>query len=952
MKKLIFTFLLITQVMIAIVTAQNPDKKLIDYTVFDSWKSLRGIQISEDAKWVTYEINPQAGDGNLIIYQTSTGKTDTIKRGYDAAFSTQGNYLVFKIKPKHQLIRQAKIDKKKDNDFPKDSLAIYDLNQSKIVNTSGNIKSFAAFYESNLLAVHHTFIKYIDPPLTKKQIKKKVKPTEIKSDGFYFEIYTKMVSPAIDPSAKKSKKTPAPAITKHTFRYVTEYKSSKKGEAITFIQQKTVNKIDSSFVHYFDKESGKDKIVFSTNGICKSVSIDEKGNQIAFLMSTDTGKVKVYDLWYWNKNNSTASNVVDRTNSSMPKNNCVSEFSNLRFSKNGKRLFFGTNKVPEKEVKDTIPDDEKYRLDLWSHTDIQLQPEQLKILDQTKRKNHLAVYQIEKNKMVQLGDSTFESVQTTLHGDGEFAFGVSTFKNERIKSWDFPFPIDYFVINVETGEKKSVLENHKFNCSISTGGNYVVYYKRKENQWYVINHKTGTTKSLTEKIEDVFYEDDNGNPADEDAIGIMGYSESDQEIFIYGKYDIYKINLSDPSKFSSLTNGKGKENKTVYRYENLDDEKDFIPDDFYLLHTFNEVTKKAGYASVSKDKGMRSLIETDHKYGLFLKAKNTETILFTRMNFTTYPNLHLSDLTFGTTKQISDANPQQKEYSWGTVELVHWTSPKGRKLDGLLYKPENFDSRKQYPMLVYFYEKYADDLHNYYSPRPSASIINPTEYASNGYVIFIPDILYNEGSPGEDAYDCIVSGTDHILSLGFVNKDKLGLQGQSWGGYQTAYLVTQTNKYRAAMAGAPVSNMTSAYGGIRWGSGWVRAFQYEKGQSRLGVSLWQDRERYIKNSPLFFADKVETPLLIMHNDQDGAVPWYQGVEYFNALRRLDKKVWMLNYNDDDHNLRRRANQFDLSIRMRQFFDHYLLDKPMPEWMLNGLPAIDKGKKTGYGLIEK
>ncbi len=251
--------------------------------------------------------------------------------------------------------------------------------------------------------------------------------------------------------------------------------------------------------------------------------------------------------------------------------------------------------------------------------------------------------------------------------------------------------------------------------------------------------------------------------------------------------------------------------------------------------------------------------------------------------------------------------------------------------------------------MVYFYEKYADDIHNYYSPRPSASIINPSEYCSNGYVVFIPDILYNEGTPGEDAYDCIISGTNHIVSKGFINKERMGLQGQSWGGYQTAYLVTQTNMYRAAMAGAPVSNMTSAYGGIRWGTGQSRTFQYEKGQSRLGVTLWEDRERYIKNSPLFFADKVNTPLLIMHNDRDGAVPWYQGIEYFNALRRLDKPVWMLNYNDDDHNLTRRANQKDLSIRMRQFFDHYLLDAPMPVWMKDGLPAIDKGKRTGYEL---
>lgn len=926
-----------------VMKAQNPDKKKIDYTVFNDWKSLRNIQISDNGRFASFEINPQYGDGVLIIYALENGKTDTIARGYDAKFAEQEKFLVCKLKPKHQLIRQAKIDKKKESEFPKDSLLVYDLSQSKITLASSNIKSFFATQESNLLAVHHTFIKYTFPPLTKKEIKKKIKAPEIKSEGFYLDIYTQIAA---------QPKAPVGPGNKLSFRYVTEYTASKKGESVVFIQSLTHNKTDSSYVRLINTNEKQSKIIFSCVGVCKSISVDENGKQVAFLMSADTGKVKIYDLWYWKEGNSTASNVVDRSNSFLKSNHCVSEFGQLRFSKNGERLFFGTNTIPQKEPKDTLPDDEKYRLDLWSYTDIQLQPEQLKMVDQERKKSYLAVYYTNNGKTLQLGDSINRNIRPSLKGNGKYAISIDEIPYERSKSWDFPFPSDYYVINLETGEKKLALKKHRGHCELSESGKYLVYYVRNENKWYALDHQSGKSKLLTDKINAIFYEDDNGNPAEEDAIGIMGYTENDEAVFIYSKYDIYKVDLNDPAKKSCITMGKGEETKTVYRFVNLDFENDFIDENFILLHSFNDKTRKEGYTSITKDRGLRSLLETDHKYTLIRKARNKEQVLFTRMNFTTFPNVHLSDLTFLNTKQISDANPQQKEYSWGTVELVSWTTPKGRKLEGLLYKPENFDSRRKYPLLVYFYEKYTQDIHNYYSPRPSASIINPTEYASNGYVIFIPDILYSEGSPGEDAYDCIVSGTDHVVSLGFINPERMGLQGQSWGGYQTAYLVTQTNKYRAAMAGAPVSNMTSAYGGIRWGSGWVRAFQYEKGQSRLGVSLWQDRERYIKNSPLFFADKVETPLLIMHNDQDGAVPWYQGVEYFNALRRLDKKVWMLNYNDDDHNLRRRANQFDLTIRMRQFFDHYLLDQPMPEWMKNGLPAIDKGRKTGYELIQE
>jgi dipeptidyl aminopeptidase/acylaminoacyl peptidase len=188
-----------------------------------------------------------------------------------------------------------------------------------------------------------------------------------------------------------------------------------------------------------------------------------------------------------------------------------------------------------------------------------------------------------------------------------------------------------------------------------------------------------------------------------------------------------------------------------------------------------------------------------------------------------------------------------------------------------------------------------------------------------------------------------------LINNKFIDKDKIAIQGQSWGGYQVAYLVTRTNLFKAAMAGAPVTNMTSAYGGIRWESGHTRMHQYENGQSRIGGTLWEKQELYIENSPLFYADRVQTPLLIMSNDNDGAVPWYQGIEYFSALRRLGKPCWLLCYNGDEHNLMKRPNRKDLSIRMMQFFDYYLKDVKPPSWMIDGVPAIEKGENTGYQL---
>jgi dipeptidyl aminopeptidase/acylaminoacyl peptidase len=339
---------------------------------------------------------------------------------------------------------------------------------------------------------------------------------------------------------------------------------------------------------------------------------------------------------------------------------------------------------------------------------------------------------------------------------------------------------------------------------------------------------------------------------------------------------------------------------------------------------------------------------TNHAISFITRSENKETILFRKMSLQDYPEVRYSKSYFESETVISSTNPQQSEFNWASVELINWKSYDGIPLEGLLYKPENFDVDKKYPLLIYYYELYSDDLHNHYIPKPTASVIYPTEYASAGYVVFIPDVRYKIGHPAKSAYDCIMSGTDRVLELlPNIDSTKMGLQGQSWGGYQTAQLITMTKRYAAAMAGAPVSNMFSAYGGIRWGSGVNRQFQYERTQSRIGKTIWEAPELYVENSPLFHIPNITTPLLIMSNDKDGAVPWYQGIEMFTGMKRLGKPCWMLNYNGDDHNLLENANRIDLSIRMRQFFDYYLLDKPAPKWLTDGIPATLKGKELGY-----
>jgi dipeptidyl aminopeptidase/acylaminoacyl peptidase len=283
---------------------------------------------------------------------------------------------------------------------------------------------------------------------------------------------------------------------------------------------------------------------------------------------------------------------------------------------------------------------------------------------------------------------------------------------------------------------------------------------------------------------------------------------------------------------------------------------------------------------------------------------------------------------------------------------VRFKNTDGVPLKGLLMKPDNFDPKRKYPMIVYIYEKLSQGLNSFRNPGPATSI-NATYYVSNGYLVYMPDIVYTIGYPGQSAMKCVLPGIQSIVDKGFVDENAIGIQGHSWGGYQIAYMVTQTDRFKAAAPGALVANMTSAYSGIRWGSGLPRQFQYERAQSRIGGSLWDYPLRFIENSPVFRADRVKTPLLMIHNDDDDAVPWYQGIEYYLALRRLNKEVYMFTYNGEKHNLRKRINQKDYTRRLQEFFDHFLKGAPAPEWMAKGIPYLQRDKeKEKYRATEE
>jgi dipeptidyl aminopeptidase/acylaminoacyl peptidase len=593
-------------------------------------------------------------------------------------------------------------------------------------------------------------------------------------------------------------------------------------------------------------------------------------------------------------------------------------------------------------------------LDIWHYNDDYLQPQQLVQANLELRRSYMAVLHRNGDKFIQLGSDSSENITLVDEGNADYVLATSTKGNRISQQWEGFTRQTAYVVSTRDGSRKLVREKQRGLVTASPKGKYIIWYDVSTKNYYTYNVATGVIKNISQSIKEHLYDDEDDHPDDPSPFGIAGWIEDDKDVLINDRYDIWKADPDGISQPINITNGMGKKNKLVFRYVDIDREKRFIGEnENILLSGFNRLNKYDGFYSVKlKEKSDPvQLVLGPYAYTTPVKAKNAEQYIVSRMNFKESPDLY-STRDFKSLTRLSSINPQQQEYNWLTSELVKWKMFDGKQGEGLLFKPENFDPTKKYPVIFYFYEKNADGLYNYRTPAPSASTINIAYFVSNGYLVFDPNIYYKNGEPGESAYNSVVSAAKYMAKMPWVDSTKMAIQGQSWGGYQVAYLVTRTKMFAAAGAGAPVANMTSAYGGIRWGTGLNRQFQYERSQTRIGATLWQRQDLYIKNSPLFRADKITTPLLIMHNDKDGAVPWYQGIELFTAMRRLGKKVWLLQYNDEDHNLVDRRNRKDLSIRLAQFFDHYLKGAPAAKWIREGIPATLKGIEWGTEVEEK
>ena len=956
------------------VTAQ---KKPLDHSVYDSWQSIGEKKLSKDGKWVVYTIDVQEGDGNLVVQKTDNSYTKVIPRGYGITISNDSRFAIFRIKPLYADIRQARIKKKKPEEMPKDSLAIVLMGTDSVFQVS-RVKSYKMAEKGEAWVAYHLEKKLTDTskkfdmmdsvmkqmdttrqklptttqPERNKKRKQKQTSVEKKDDIEFINIKdAEGDDPASLTVTEGTELVLRNLLTgeQKNFPMVNEYYWSKKGNILVI--EGAADKADKKSLNtvsiWRTIENHADTISRGGNDF-RNYVIDENGYQVAFTAERDSSSKalqKFYKLWYWQNGKDSALMIADKNSVGMPVSWSVSENGDLAFSKNAKRLFFGT--APIKPAKDTnLVEIDLVKVDVWHYNDDYLQPQQLKNLDRELKRSYLAVFHTETKKMVQLADRELPQVILADEGNGDQLVGITDFGKRIQGQWEGRTLKDVYSVNINDGSRKLVRKDVNGNPQISPKGKYIFWYDESAKNYFT--WADGKINNISGKVKTRLYDERFDMPEDPNAYGIVGWMINDDALLVYDRYDIWQLDPGCCGAPINLTAGEGRTTKTVYRYQSTDPEQRFFkPGQDLLLKTFQEENKKAGISrlQLGKTKAPKAIQSGNYSIGSILKASDDNVYVYTKESYTRSPNMHA----FTDNReelQLSRINPQQDQFNWGTVELFNWKAYDGKQATGILYKPEDFDPNKKYPLIVYFYERLSDGLYNYMPPAPTPSRLNIPFFVSRGYLVLAPDIIYTRGYPGKAGFDYVVSGARAVAKRGWADSARIGIQGQSWGGYQVAYIITRTNLFKAAWAGAPVANMTSAYGGIRWESGVNRQFQYEHSQSRIGATLWEKPNLYIENSPLFRLNKVTTPLVIMSNDADGAVPWYQGIEMFTAMRRLQKKVWLLNYNGEAHNLVERKNRKDIQIREQQYFDWLLKGEKPARWITDGVPAVDKGKDWG------
>ena len=884
--------------------------------------------ISDQGNWLMYTVAPDRGDARVVVQSVSGTQKYELKLVSSPTMSSDETWVAARTQAAltHRL--------KDQRNAPKNGMALLSLEDGSVE----RIDSVARFEFSN--------------------------------NGQWL-VYQKLQSKQVEELKSKNKRLGSPLRLRNvatqqemSFDFVSEFAFDSLSAYLAFAVVDTSNAKNGLFVIYLDSQEQL-PIEQTTFGLFSNLTWAPKTSNLAYTTASYNQEYLYSDAYLklWDSKRNSVSTLV--APDEVDQEYALRSRNQLVFTHDGDRLFYGlrdramvdlemlniaaeefsenTELVEGAESVQGAENNEQLYdidaiisgrgLDIWHGEDPLIKTQEIVTWD--RRKNHLytsVVHLGRKTKWVQLADKIMPEVR--IAHNSERVLGYNNQPYQREITWDGSYS-NWYLVDVNSGDRTSLLTHFGSWPELSPSGQQVVWYADKH--WHLHTVATNKTQNLTETLDVPFYNEDHDYPSEVPGYGVAGWTKGDEQVLIYDKFDIWSFTTRD-GRSINITGGLGRAEHRIFRVIDADRSGNPVgKNGELLLSSYHDLRKNFGfYSTYLEDTKVTPLLEEDKKFTFVGKAKHSDAVLYKREAYDEFPNLWVaSDASFEAVKQHTQLHMDLKErWNWGTAELVDWLSTDGNFMQGVVIKPDNYDPNKRYPIMTYYYRFFTDRLHDFNEPKTNHRPVF-AQYVSDDYVVFLPDVRFEIGRPGFAATKSVVPGIQKLVEIGIADSEKLGLHGHSWSGYQTAFIVTQTDIFDAAVSGAPVSNMTSAYGGIRWASGMARSFQYEKTQSRIGKTLVEAPLIYLENSPVFYADKITTPMLIQHGDDDGAVPWYQSIEMYIAMRRYNKDVIFLQYHGEPHHLQRFENKLDYAIRMKEYFDYYLKSEGEPEWIISG-----------------
>jgi dienelactone hydrolase len=724
------------------------------------------------------------------------------------------------------------------------------------------------------------------------------------------------------------------------FIHVSHYLFSEDGKILILLRKDIQNSSKSSFLEIIDLVKGLKKIIWHGQNASNFV-FNKSLSQIAFI-SEDINKNRLNkSIWLYNQEEEKAKLLVKNCGDGTINNLSISGISSFAFGDLNLLIRLKSSDKVDKISPKML------KVDVWSYKDEKLQSEQ--IIENNLAQEYFALLKIKESQIIQIQENreTFEwkngDVALITQYYGEAGGGES--------SWNTAAQKRYFVVSMKNGHRTLVKDSTLVRLALSPESRFLIYYDPNLKNYFSLDTESGALTNFTQVANAIWYEDDMPG-LDFGVYELAGWGSEDNFIYMYDKYDLWKLDPRAKISPVNLTKGVGKRDSIIFRM--IHNQSIINSKEKLILTAFDLKSKSNGFyeLNLANMSWPKKISMGNYVYYIPtvrigfppIKAKYKDLWILRRMSASESPNYFVTG-DFKDFIRITNVNPE-KRYNWLTSELHSYKLLDGKISQGILYKPENFDSKKKYPIIFYYYQQLSDHLNVYLSPEPSDGRLNISTYVSNGYLVFCPDISYKIGYPGESALNAVSSAVVYLGHFPYVDNLKMGLQGMSWGSFETNYIITHSSLFAAACSTVGQTNLVSYYGGLSSGyNGASNQGYMEDGQGRMGATLWQRPDLYLTNSPVLFAERVKSPVLLMYNKKDGAM-YSQGIEFFTALRRLGKKVWMLQYEDGDHSVQGRESD-DFNIRMKQFFDHYLKDAPAPIWMTRGIPY--KEKQGQYGL---